>query len=166
METNKQYFLFISNNDIYAIEALDVIEIVEYQNITKVPMMSNFVKGVTNIRGNIIAVVDLLQRFDLGETKMLDKTSLVILRKKYLEKELQIAIIIDEVYEVDNISDKNIELTPDFGTKVDKKFIKSMAKYNDEFVPILDIDTILDIDEISVLSVLKRINNEKFTKYR
>ena len=156
METNKQYFLFISNNDIYAIEALDVIEIVEYQNITKVPMMSNFVKGVTNIRGNIIAVVDLLQRFELEETKVLDKTSLAILRKKYLDKELQIAIIIDEVYEVDNISDVNIELTPNFGTRVDKKFIKSMAKYNDEFVPILDIDTILDMDEISVLTTFKK----------
>jgi purine-binding chemotaxis protein CheW len=156
METNKQYFLFISNNDIYAIEALDVIEIVEYQNITKVPMMSSFVKGVTNIRGNIIAVVDLLQRFELEETKVLDKTSLAILRKKYLDKELQIAIIIDEVYEVDNISDVNIELTPSFGTRVDKKFIKSMAKYNDEFVPILDIDAILDIEEISVLTAFKK----------
>jgi purine-binding chemotaxis protein CheW len=156
METNKQYFLFISNNDIYAIEALDVIEIVEYQNITKVPMMSNFVKGVTNIRGNIIAVVDLLQRFELEETKVLDKTSLAILRKKHLDKELQIAIIIDEVYEVDNISDVNIEHTPNFGTRVDKKFIKSMAKYNDEFVPILDIDAILDIEEISVLTAFKK----------
>ena len=156
MEANKQYFLFVSNNDIYAIEALDVIEIVEYQNITKVPMMSNFVKGVTNIRGNIIAVVDLLQRFGLEETKILDKTSLAILRKKYLDKELQIAIIIDEVYEVDHINDTNIEHTPDFGTRVDKKFIKSMAKYNDEFVPILDIDTILDIEEISVLSTFKK----------
>jgi len=156
MKTNKQYFLFISNNDIYAIEALDVIEIVEYQNITKVPMMSNFVKGVTNIRGNIIAIIDLLQRFGLEETKILDKTSLAILRKKHLDKELQIAIIIDEVYEVDNINDINIEHTPDFGTRVDKKFIKSMAKYNDEFVPILDIDTILDIEEISVLSTFKK----------
>ena len=148
----KQYFLFISNKDIYAIEALNVIEIVEYQNITKVPMMSNFVKGVTNIRGNIIAVIDLLQRFGLKETAILDKTSLAIIRKKYLDKELQIAIIIDEVYEVDNISTNDIELTPDFGTKVDKKFIKSMAKYNDDFVPILDINTILDIEELSVLS--------------
>jgi len=156
MMTNKQYFLFISNNDIYAIEALDVIEIVEYQNITKVPMMNSFVKGVTNIRGNIIAVIDLLKRFELEETKILDKTSLAILRKKHLDKELQIAIIIDEVYEVDNINDADIELTPNFGTRVDKKFIKSMAKYNNDFVPILDIDTILNIDEISVLTVFKK----------
>jgi len=149
---NKQYFLFISNKEIYALEALDVIEIVEYQKITKVPMMSNFVKGVTNIRGNIIAIVDLLQRFGLEETKLLDKTSLAILRKRHNDKELQIAIIIDEVYEVDNINNINIEATPSFGTRVNKRFIQGMAKYNNEFVPILDIDTILDIDEISELS--------------
>ena len=146
---NKQYFLFISNKEIYALEALDVIEIVEYQKITKVPMMSNFIKGVTNIRGNIIAIVDLLQRFGLEETKVLDKTSLAILRKRHNDKELQIAIIIDEVYEVDNINDIDVEATPSFGTRVDKRFIKSMAKYNNEFVPILDIDTILDIQELS-----------------
>ncbi len=153
--TNKQYFLFISNKDIYAVEALDVVEIVEYQNITKVPMMNDFVKGVTNVRGNIIAVVDLSQRFGLEKTKILDKTSLAILRKKYQDKELQIAIIIDEVYEVDNISSDNIEATPNFGTQVDKKFIQSMAKYNDEFIPILDINAILDIEEISMLSIDK-----------
>jgi purine-binding chemotaxis protein CheW len=145
----KQYFLFISNKDIYAVEALNVVEIVEYQNITKVPMMSDYVKGVTNIRGNIIAVVDLMQRFGESETKICDKTSLAILKKEHKNKILQIAIVIDEVYEVDNISSENIEQTPDFGTKIDTIFIKSMTKYNDEYVPILDIDTILNIDEIS-----------------
>ena len=148
---DKQYFLFISNMEIYALEALEVVEIVEYQNITKVPMMSNFVKGVTNIRGNIIAVIDLLQRFGLQETVLTDKTSLAILKKRYLDKELQIAIIIDEVYEVDDIKSKNIELTPSFGTRIDKKFIQSMAKYNNEFIPILNIDEILNINEISIL---------------
>jgi len=152
-KNDQQYFLFISNNDIYALEALEVIEIVEYQMITKVPMMPPYVKGVTNFRGNIIAVIDLLHRFGLEPTQIDDKTSLAILRKKHIDKILQIAIIIDEVYEVDNINKKDIESTPDFGTSVDKKFIKSMAKYNDEYIPILDIDTLLDIKEISALSV-------------
>lgn len=151
-EISKQYFLFISNKDIYAVEALEVLEIVEYQNITKVPMMNNFVKGVTNVRGNIIAVIDLLQRFGLDQTERSDKTSLAILRKKHLDKELQIAIIIDEVYEVDHINQKDIEVTPNFGTRIDNIFIQSMAKYDDEYIPILDINTILDIAEISILS--------------
>ena len=157
LNTEEQYFLFISNKDIYAIKALEVVEIVEYQNVTKVPMMSNYVKGVTNIRGNIIAVIDLLQRFGLGETEIGSKTSLAILRKKHLDKELKIAIIIDEVYEVDNISNKNIEPTPNFGTKINKIFINSMAKYNnDEYIPILDVNSILEISEISLLSTKKK----------
>ena len=148
----KQFFLFISNNEIYAIEALEVIELVEYQRITKVPMVSDFVKGVTNVRGNIIAVVDLAQRFGLDETKITDKTSLAILRKKHNDKELQIAIVIDEVHEVDNIKESNIEDTPNFGTQIDKIFIQSMAKYHNEYIPILNIDNILDLKQISILS--------------
>jgi len=152
-KNDQQFFLFISNNNIYALEASEVIEIVEYQMVTKVPMMPAYVKGVTNFRGNIIAVIDLLQRFGLEQTQIVDKTSLAILRKKHSDKILHIAIIIDEVYEVDNINKRDIESTPDFGTQVDKKFIKNMAKYNDEYIPILDIDTLLDIKEISALSV-------------
>ncbi|MCU7836793.1 MAG: chemotaxis protein CheW [gamma proteobacterium symbiont of Taylorina sp.] len=147
-----QYFLFVANKDIYAITALEVIEIVEYQNITKVPMMSDFVSGVTNIRGNLIAVIDLLQRFGIKQTQIYDTTSLVILRKRHFNKELQIAVIIDQVYEVDDISAENIESTPDFGTRIDKYFIKNMAKYNDEYIAVLDIDTVLDIKELSILA--------------
>ena len=149
---DNQFFLFLSNQEIYAVEALEVIEIVEYQNITKVPMMSRFVKGVTNVRGNIIAVLDLLDRFGVESATILDKTSLAILKKEHDGKYIQIAIIIDEVYEVDNIPQNDIEETPTFGTKIDKKFIKSMAKYNGEYIPILDIDSILNIDEISIIS--------------
>jgi len=149
---SKQYFLFVSNFDIYAVEALEVIEIVEYQNITKVPMLNSFVKGVTNIRGNIIAVIDLLERFGLEKSKISNKTSLAILRTEHENKELQIAIIIDEVYEVDSIKSSDLEVTPAFGTKVNGIFIKSMAKYNNEYIPVLNIDTVLNIDELSILA--------------
>ncbi len=151
-QKKEQFFLFKSNKDIYAFEALEVLEIVEYQHITKVPMMSNYIKGSTNIRGNIIAVIDLLQRFGLQETQISKKTSFAILKKDYLDKELQIAVIIEEVYEVENISIQDVESTPNFGTNVDKIFIKNMAKYKNEYIPILDIDTVLDIDELSTLS--------------
>ena len=151
----KQYFLFISNKDIYAIETLNVLEIVEYQKITKVPMLNDFVKGVTNIRGNIIAVIDLLGRFGFEETKIKDKTSLVILKLDYNDEEVHVSIIIDEVYEVDNIKNENIEVTPDFGIKIQQRFVKNMLKYNNEYIPILNIQTVLDIEEISSLVSLK-----------
>jgi len=148
----EQIFFFISNNDIYALEAVNVIEIIEHQHITHVPLMKNYVKGVTNVRGNIIPVIDLLTRFSLEKTDTNKKTYFVIVKKKYLDKEIQIAIIIDKVFEVDEITQSDIEDPPDFGTKVDKAYIKQMVKYNDEYIPVLDIDVILDIDEISNLS--------------
>ena len=105
----KQYFFFKSGGDIYAIDAHDVSEMVEYQALTKVPMMPPYIKGVTNIRGEIIAVVDLLERFELSQTTIGKKTSLVIVNK--------IALIIDEIHEVDTIAEENIKETLDFGFK-------------------------------------------------
>lgn len=145
----QQYFLFISGKDIFAMDALLVSEIVEYQSITKVPMMKSCVKGVTNVRGNIIAVVDLLDRFGLGETTIADKTSLAIIKKIHRDEVLNIAVIIDEVYEVDNISDINLKVSPDFGTKIKRDFIKYIGRYNDQDIIILDTNRILDIGELA-----------------
>ena len=145
----QQYFLFISGGDIYAMDALLVAEIVEYQSITKVPMMKSCVKGVTNVRGNIIAVVVLLDRFELGETKVSARTSLAIIKTIHLDKTINIAIIIDEVYEVDNISDIHMKVSPDFGTKINKKFIKFIGRYNNQDIAILNTDTILNIKELA-----------------
>ncbi|MCK4737141.1 MAG: purine-binding chemotaxis protein CheW [Sulfurimonas sp.] len=137
----KQYFFFKSGGDIYAIDAHSVSEMVEYQALTKVPMMSSYVKGVTNIRGEIIAVVDLLERFELGQTTIGKKTSLVIVNK--------IALIIDEIHEVDTIAEEDIKDTLDFGFKIEQRFIKNMARYNDEYIAILNCDEILNSVEIS-----------------
>jgi len=145
----KQYFLFISGGDIYAMDALLVSEIVEYQNITKVPMMQSCIKGVTNVRGNIITVVDLLDRFSLGETTLSPRTSLAIVKKTHFDKSVDIAIIIDEVYEVDYISDANLQVSPDFGTKINKSFIKHIGRYNNKDIPILNTEKILNIADLA-----------------
>ena len=118
IKKGKQYLLFLSGGDLFAIESLIVIEIVEYNDITKVPMMKSYVKGVTNIRGNIIPVIDLHERFGFQNTKITDRTSMIIVNiyDKKNEKNINFAIIIDEVFEVDNIDVVNIKHTPDFGT--------------------------------------------------
>ena len=145
----KQYFLFISGGDIYAMDALLVAEIVEYQNITKVPMMQSCIKGVTNVRGNIITVVDLQDRFNLGQTKLTPRTSLAIVKKTHHDKTVDIAIIIDEVYEVDYISDESLKFSPDFGTKINKAFIKNIGRYNEKDIAILNTDKILNISDLA-----------------
>jgi len=137
----KQYFFFKLGGDIYALEAQSVNEMLEYQPLTKVPMVPSYVKGVTNIRGNITTVIDLLERFELGEITIGKKTSLVIVNS--------IALIIDEVHEVNAIAEENIKASLDFGFKIKQRFIKNMARYNDEYIAILNCDEILNINEIS-----------------
>ncbi len=143
MSDAPQYFFFKSGGDIYAIDAESVSEMVEYQSFTKVPMMPPYVKGVSNIRGEIVTVIDLLIRFGLGETKIGKKTSMVIVDK--------IALIIDEVHEVNTIASEDIKVSLDFGFKIDQRFIKNMARYNDEYIAILNSAEILNLKEISIV---------------
>jgi len=115
MSVKNQYLLFLTGGVLYAVEALRVKEIVEYSAITKIPMMNKYIKGVTNIRGDIVPVVDLLNRFKLGDTSITDKTSVVVINyKKDDTNTINIGMIIDEIYEVDemryvkNIASRNL----------------------------------------------------------
>ena len=145
----QQYFLFICNKDLYALPILSVREIVEYQDITKIPKLNSFVKGVTNIRGNIVAVIDLLDRFELTKTQIKQRTSFAIVEVSYNNKITDVALMIDEVYEVDSLDENSICDTPLFGTKINTKFIKCVGKYNKQDVSVLDKDEVLNLKELS-----------------
>lgn len=151
-DDKNQYLLFLVGGVLYGIEALKAQEIVEYSNITKVPTMKSFVKGVTNIRGNIVPVIDLLDRFGLGQTSIADKTSIIVVTYEKDESVVSIGVIIDEVYEVDSIDVADLTKAPEFGSKIDAKYILHMGKYNKEYISILNTKTILNIGELSQLA--------------
>jgi len=151
-DTQNQFLLFLVGGVLYGIEALKAQEIVEYSDVTKVPMMNSFVKGVTNIRGNIVPVIDLLNRFNLGETKIADKTSIVVVNYNKGSDVFPIGIIIDEVYEVDSIDNNDLKKAPEFGSKIDSKYILHMGKYEKEYIAILNTNTILNVNELSQLA--------------
>ncbi|MBT5933739.1 chemotaxis protein CheW [Sulfurimonas sp.] len=138
---SQQYLFFILAGDIYAIDVNNISEMIEYQAITKVPLMLPYIKGVTNVRGKIITVLDLRERFGLGETKLNYKTSLVITNN--------IALIIDEVHEVTSVEESNLKESINFGVKIERRFVKNMASYNNTHIVILDCDEVLNIKEIS-----------------
>jgi purine-binding chemotaxis protein CheW len=147
--TGDQYFIFLGNQDLYALPVLNVSEIVEYQAITKVPKLSSYIKGVTNIRGNIVAVIDMLDRFDLGKTKVQDRTSFAIVHVQLNDKEYDIAIMIDEIYEVDGLDENSISDAPLFGTKINAEFIKGLGRYNKQEVCVINHKEVLKISELS-----------------
>ena len=153
IKEQSQYLLFLVDDDLYAIKALTASEIVEYSDITKVPMMQSFVKGVTNIRGNIVPVIDMLDRFGIGKTTIGDKTSIVVINYDEDGTKSQMGILIDEVYAVDDIDSIDTKPVPEFGTKFDKKFISKMGKYEGNYIAILDTQKVLDIKELSKLEV-------------
>lgn len=141
LDDAKQYLFFQVGGDTYAIEAHYVREMLEYQSYTKVPHMPSYIKGVSNIRGTIICVMDLLDRLGLGETALQKRSSLIIID--------DIALLIDEVDEVSRIEDEDIREALDFGFKIEQRFVKHMARFQGEYIAILDIEEILRLDEIS-----------------
>ncbi len=152
-----QYLLFLIDDEIYGMDAKKVIEIVEFTPFTKVPNMQPFVKGVTNIRGDIIPLIDLKSRFNFSDVEITKRTSIIVTKVENRIKDtiMKIGMIVDEVYEVDDIDEENMQEAPEFGTKIDNYFIKNMAKYNNKYIYILDIDHVLNYNELS------KVNNGK-----
>jgi len=142
----QQYLFFKAGGDIYAFDVADVSEMIEYQRLTKVPMMPSFVKGVTNIRGSIVPVIDLLERFNLVTTEIGPKTSLIIVNN--------MALVIDEVHDVNSIVEEDIKESLDFGFKIEQRFIKKMARYSESYIAILNPKEILNINELSILEAV------------
>ena len=141
----EQFFLFYISQQVYALEALYVSEIVEYQTYTKVPNLSPFILGVTNIRGHIIGVLDFAQRCGLDKNELTHKSSFVVL--KY--KEQDIALLIDEIYEVDGFSEEMRQASPEFGTAIESRFINNIVTYRDKNIFLLNIEELLNMQELS-----------------
>ena len=150
MLTN-QYLFFILDDERYAINAKKVQEIVDFIKITKVPKSNPCVKGVANIRGELIAVVDPKIRFDLGTIEIAKRTSFVIVKinNKEKEKDVLIALMVDIVIEVEDIKKSDIIATPQFGTKIEQKYIECIIRYEDKYISVLNLDSVLNINELS-----------------
>ena len=147
---NDQFLSFYVAKDLYAISVLHIKEIVEYSKVTEVPLMTPEVKGITNIRGNVIPIVDLGVR--LGLTKYCEigkRTSIVIVEKIDGDEKFEVGLIVDEVDKVYNIIAKEYEDAPSFGSKIRKEFIEYMGKIDGRFIAVLAPATLIDIDELS-----------------
>lgn len=153
---NQQQFLtFNVQGELFAIGILNIKEIIEYGNLTSVPMMPDFVQGVINLRGNVVPVIDLALRFGRQPSDMTRRTCIVILEvASDTENETQdIGIIVDSVSEVLDIATTDIECPPTFGAKIRSDFIMGMGKIGQaNFVVILNIQNVLSVEEISFLA--------------
>lgn len=144
----QEYVTFGLNDEEYAFDALNVREIIEFGNVTKVPHLPDFFKGVVNLRGTIIPVVDLKQKFGM-ESGNYQKHTCVIVTE--FSKGVM-GVIVDAVSDVMYLPDESISPTPSFGTKIRTDYIKGMGKVGDRLVLILDVDKVLTEEEASIIS--------------
>jgi purine-binding chemotaxis protein CheW len=139
-----KYLSFILGRESYGIAVLKIREIIRLVEITAVPQMPAYIKGVINLRGKIIPVVDLRVRFGLDAATMTERSCIVVVQVKVGSgNTIQMGLVVDGVEEVLNIAKADIEATPDFGAAVDTEYLLGMAKVKGKVIALLDIDKAL-----------------------
>ncbi len=138
-----KYLTVVLDNEAYGIAVLKVREIIRLQKITPVPQMPSFVKGVINLRGRVIPIIDLRVKFGL-KAEFAERTCTVVVQVKLpSEQNVQMGLIVDSVEEVVTLNAGEIEPTPDFGAKIDTTYLLGMAKVKGQVKTLLDIDRVV-----------------------
>jgi purine-binding chemotaxis protein CheW len=140
---------FTLNEEIFALDIKSVKEVLDYTKITKVPKTPNYMLGVINLRGNVVPVVDLKMKFNMPQSEITVNTCIIILEVEIEGSNSTIGIIADSVKEVVDFEENSIEDPPKIGLSLNINFIKGIAKRDDDFVIILDIDKVFSVEDIS-----------------
>ena len=151
-EAPSQYLTFALGGEMFAVGILYVKEIIEFGNLTEIPMLPSFIRGVINLRGAVVPVIDLSARFGGKSTEVGRRTCIVIVEVADEEARHDIGIMVDAVSEVLDIPGSEIEPPPSFGAKIRADFIFGMGKVLGKFVIILNIDKVLSVEEIALLT--------------
>jgi len=146
-----KYLTFHIGTEDYGISIAYVTEIIGIQNITEIPEMPDFIKGVINLRGKVIPVMDVRTRFKLPPREYDERTCIIVVEIEGQAGPVQIGIVVDAVSEVLNIKGEEIEDAPTFGTKLDIDYILGMAKMEGGVKILLDIGKVLSAEATSVL---------------
>lgn len=150
-EREGKYLTFSLNNEEYGIGILKIKEIIGMMPITTVPQTPDFVKGVINLRGKVIPVMDLRLRFNMEAIDYTERTCIIVVEIEAGTGTVQIGIVVDSVSEVLNVKEEDTEDTPTFGTQLNTEYILGMAKMEGGVKILLDIDKVLNQQELNLL---------------
>ena len=151
-EKEGKYLTFALGPEEYGLEILKVREIIGYMAITAVPQMPAYVKGVINLRGQVIPVIDLRSKFGMNTAKVTDETCIIVVEIRQDGRKFSTGIVVDHVQEVLDIDGENIEEAPQFDSSVNTDFIMGMGKIGDSVKILLDIDKVLSMANIKSIS--------------
>jgi purine-binding chemotaxis protein CheW len=147
-----QYLTFSLGDEVFAMDIRCVREIIQHGNMTMVPLMPAFVRGVINLRGSVVPVIDLQSRFGRPRAQVGKKTCIIIFDTKVDDEKLELGLLVDAVSEVIDIAQAHIEPAPQFGTSIRRDFIHGMGKVGSDFIVILAPERALDINEMAALA--------------
>jgi len=147
-----KYLTFNVNGGIYGVGISGVKEIIEYPSLTKVPMTAGFIRGVINLRGNVVPVVDLAVRLGKKSSETTKRSCVIIVELSSDDEHIDIGFVVDGVNEVVDIPDDEIEVAPAFGAEIRTDFINGMGKRNNKFVILLELANVLSVNELANLS--------------
>lgn len=147
-----QYLTFVLGGEVFALGILAIKEIIEYSDLTTVPMTPQYVRGVINLRGAVVPVLDLLVRFARQPSPVTKRTCIVIVEINAGGERHDIGLVVDAVNAVLDIPASDIEPPPGFGATVRTEYIQGMAKVNNRFVILLDVDQALAAEELLAIS--------------
>jgi purine-binding chemotaxis protein CheW len=143
-----QYLIFTVAGESFAIDILHIKEIIEFGAMTDVPMMPEAVRGVINLRGAVVPVIDLAARFGRGRTSVGRRTCTIIVELLQDDTHHDVGVVVDAVNEVIEIAASDIEAAPAFGRGLSADFIAGMGKVDGRFVILLDIDKVLGLSDL------------------
>ena len=157
------YLSFKLGDEFFATNVSKVLNILEMTKVTKVPKAPGYMKGVINLRGSVLPLVDTRIKFEMTETVYTPNTCILVLDILLNNESVHVGALVDSVQEVVEIEDKAIQPAPSIGTRYRTEFIEGVAKINEEFVMILNMDLIFSTEDLSILKESFAENKEEAT---
>jgi len=156
-----QYLTFILGDEEYGVDILRVQEIRGWDKVTPIPNAPPFIKGVVNLRGTIVSILDLRERFEMQEVEYNELTVIVVLKVKGDGKERIMGIVVDAVSEVYHIEQDDLKDPPDLGYAIDMDYMKGMATVEDKMVIVLNVDHLMSLRELDNIPAIDRTVTDK-----
>ena len=157
------YLTFRLGDEEYAAHVSKVLNILEMTNITKVPKAPDYMKGVINLRGMVLPVVDTRIKFGMSPTEFTDKTCIVVMDLNMDNDIVHVGALVDQVVAVHEISEEKIGPPPSIGAAYRSEFISGVAQFDDKFIMILDMIRVFSLSEIQMLKDAKKVNVKETT---
>ncbi len=158
-ENARKYLTFLLADKSYAFNILRVKEIIEYGEVTPMPMMPEFICGALNLRGKAVPVIDLAGRLGLQSADISRRTCIIIVELQTIGEMMNIGLVVDSVSKVIDLKSNEIEHAPSLGRNIRTDFIEAMGKDNERFMILLNIDKVLSMDDLAELSQVNESSN-------